>query len=182
MEYITFTNILGMTAFIISVGAFQLKKSRTIILTQIPSNVAWMGYMFMVGAYAGVLTSLILIIRNFLTLILPSHYLKILVYALIPVVMTVVLAFSEGPIGTLSALGNILAGLSMLYRDNSLKFRAVQLLSISMFLSYGIFSGAHFMTAFGMLSIISNISGAIYHEDIFAPLRKRFQFKQLQGV
>lgn len=182
MEYITLTNILGMTAFIISVGAFQLKKSRSIIFVQIPSNLAWMGYMFLMGAYAGMLTSLILIIRNILTLLLPTHYLKLLIYALIPVVLVTVLAFSEGPIGILSALGNILAGLSMLYRDNSLKFRIVQLVSILMFLSYGLLSGTHFMTAFGILSIISNISGAIYYEDIFAPLRKRVQSIQLRSA
>lgn len=165
--------IFGWLAFSIGLVAFQFRHGRSIIFTQIPSNIFYVLHLAMLGATAGAITSACLVFRNSVSLMLPEKYLKHLVFAMIPIVLCLVLTFSESNYGLLAAFGNIVAGLSLIYREDSLRLRGLQLMSQIFFISYGVVSGSWPLALMGCMSITSNAIGAFRHEDMFEPLRLR---------
>ncbi len=166
LEY--FAEFFGWTAFFIGILAFQFKVGKNIILTQIPSNIFYVIHMLLIGASAGAITSLCLIFRNTLAIFLVQRQIKYLVFMMIPVVLSLVFLFGESPYGFLCAFGNILAGFSIIYRERTLPLRGLQLLSQIFFLTYGIIVGSYPLALMGLVSISSNILGAIRHEDLLS--------------
>ena len=166
-------HIFGWSAFIIGISAFQFRRGHSIILTQIPSNIFYVSHLLMIGATAGAITSSCLIVRNTIALFLPERYLKHLILCISPVVLTLVLMFGESPYGILMAFGNILAGFSLIYREHTLRLRGLQFISQFFFAVYGLISGSYPLAAMGILSMTSNVTGAIRHEPFFADFRNK---------
>lgn len=161
----------GWLAFGIGIMAFQFKAGRSIIFTQIPSNIFYVLHLSMIGATAGAITSACLIFRNTLALFLPEQHLKHLILLMTPIVLLLVLTFSENTYGMLAAFGNIIMGLSLIYRENSIKLRSMQFIAQIFFISYGILSGSLPLALMGGMSMTSNTIGAFRYEDVFTPLR-----------
>lgn len=171
VDLLSLGHLIGWVGFLIGICAFQAARGKQLLFIQIISNTFWTCHHFLIGGMAGAVTCFALIIRNSISLVIDEKYLKILAFAMIPIVFTAVHFVTESPWGYMSALGNSLAGLSVIYRDDSFKLRIVQIISSLFFALYGFMGDSNQLFLLASISMLSNIIGAIRHEEKLAPMR-----------
>jgi len=157
--------IAGFLAMSCCVLSMQLKSSRHMILSGVPSGFLWAAQYMLLGAPMGALMNAGGAVKNLFAAYLPEKYLSYLLVSYLLIIWSIGLSQLDVWYGLLPLAGGSCCSVAILInRDNRGLYARAVILSCSMWAVYNITVGAYMGLACDTLTITSSIIGMYRHE------------------
>lgn len=159
------TNLVGVTASIITITSFQRKTTRSIFFTQIFSTFLWVIHFFLLGALSGALMNAGNMTKAISFVYLKEKYKTSFVIIFSPILWITFFYFIyETPSDCLPLISGTLGTFMIFFRDNRYIIARASLLGACCWIAYALIQGSIPALITDTVIIISIIIGMIRHE------------------